>query len=110
MINPELRMNLSRLGLVIFGFIGSVLVFVGLNEYVLGTLFSLIAGAGVFLLLEMKKIYSIIMIIVGIIALLFTILNYLDHGIVALTILYTLITILGIVRGSQAYQTTGPDI
>lgn len=107
MVSTELRMRLSRIGVVIFGFIGSVLVFVGLNEYVLGTLFSLIAGAGVFLLLEMKKMCSIIMIIVGIVALLFTILNYLDHGIVALTILYALITILGIVRGSQAYQTIG---
>jgi hypothetical protein len=105
-IDQELRRNLCRVGIIIIAFFGAVFVFVYLNSYFLSSLFSLVAVAGVFLLLNLQKAYSVIMIVVGILALSFAVLGYLNLGLVDMPVLYALLAVLGIVRGGQAYRAT----
>ncbi|WP_206424406.1 hypothetical protein [Halorubrum sp. CSM-61] len=106
MIDQELRRNLCRVGLIVVAFFGAVFVSVYLDSYVLSSLFSLIAVAGGFLLLKLQKAYSVIMIAVGVLALAFTVLGYLNLGLVNMPVLYALLAVVGIVRGSQAYRAT----
>ncbi len=105
-IDQELRRNLCRVGLIVVAFFGAVFVSVYLDSYVLSSLFSLIAVAGGFLLLKLQKAYSVIMIAVGVLALAFTVLGYLNLGLVNMPVLYALLAVVGIVRGSQAYRAT----
>jgi hypothetical protein len=106
-IDQELRRNLFRVGIIVVAFFGAVFVSVFLDSYALSGLFSLVAVAGVFLLLELQKAYSITMIVVGVLALAFAVLGYLSLGLVNMPVLYALLAVLGIVRGGQAYRTTG---
>jgi len=105
-INQELQRNLYRVGFIVVAFFGAVFVSVYLDSYVLSSLFSLFAVAGVFLLLKLQKAYSVIMMAVGVLALVFTVLGYLNLGLVNMTVLYALLAVLGIVRGGQAYRAT----
>lgn len=105
-IDQELRRNLCRVGIIVVAFFGAVFVSVYLDSYALSGLFSLVAVAGVFLLLELRKAYSITMIVVGVLALAFTVLGYLNLGLVNMPVLYALLAVLGIVRGGQAYRAT----
>ncbi|WP_241686281.1 hypothetical protein [Halorubrum amylolyticum] len=106
MIDQELRRNLCRVGIIVVAFFGAVFLFVYLNSYFLSSLFSLVAVAGVFLLLNLQKAYSVIMIVVGVLALAFAVLGYLNLGLVNMPVLYALLAVLGIVRGGQAYRAT----
>ena len=105
-IDQELRRNLFRVGIIVVAFFGAVFVSVFLDSYALSGLFSLVAVAGVFLLLELQKAYSITMIVVGVLALAFAVLGYLNLGLVNMPVLYALLAVLGIVRGGQAYRAT----
>ncbi|RLM49205.1 hypothetical protein DVK06_16240 [Halorubrum sp. Atlit-28R] len=105
-IDQELRRNLCRVGIIVVAFFGAIFVSVFLNSYALSGLFSLVAVAGVFLLLELQKAYSITMIVVGVLALTFAVLGYLNLGLVNMPVLYALLAVLGIVRGGQAYRAT----
>ena len=105
-IDQELRRNFCRVGLIVVAFVGAVFVSVYLDSYFLSALFSLIAVAGVFLLLEFQKVYSVIMIVVGVLSLAFAVLGYLNLGRVNMPVLYALLAVLGIVRGGQAYRAT----
>ena len=105
-IDQELRRNLFRVGIIVVAFFGAVFVSVFLDSYALSGLFSLVAVAGVFLLLELRKAYSITMIVVGVLALAFAVLGYLNLGLVNMPVLYALLAVLGIVRGGQAYRAT----
>ncbi|WP_199719612.1 hypothetical protein [Halorubrum sp. Atlit-26R] len=106
MIDQELRRNLFRVGIIVVAFFGAIFVSVFLNSYALSGLFSLVAVAGVFLLLELQKAYSITMIVVGVLALAFAVLGYLNLSLVNMPVLYALLAVLGIVRGGQAYRAT----
>ena len=105
-IDQELRRNLCRVGIIVVAFFGAVFVSIYLNSYFLSSLFSLVAVAGVFLLLNLQKAYSVIMIVVGVLALAFAVLGYLNLGLVNMPVLYALLAVLGIVRGGQAYRAT----
>ena len=105
-IDQELRRNLYRVGLIVVAFFGAVFVSVFLDSYFLSALFSLIAVAGVFLLLKFQKVFSVIMIVVGVLSLAFAVLGYLNLGFVNMPVLYALLAVLGIVRGGQAYRAT----
>jgi hypothetical protein len=105
-IDQELRRNLFRVGIIVVAFFGAIFVSVFLNSYALSGLFSLVAVAGVFLLLELRKAYSITMIVVGVLALAFAVLGYLNLSLVNMPVLYALLAVLGIVRGGQAYRAT----
>ncbi|RLM62499.1 hypothetical protein DVK07_18845 [Halorubrum sp. Atlit-26R] len=105
-IDQELRRNLFRVGIIVVAFFGAIFVSVFLNSYALSGLFSLVAVAGVFLLLELQKAYSITMIVVGVLALAFAVLGYLNLSLVNMPVLYALLAVLGIVRGGQAYRAT----
>ena len=105
-IDQELRRNLYRVGIIVVAFVGVVFVSVYLDSYFLSSLFSLVAVAGVFLLLNFQKAYSVIMIVVGVLSLAFAVLGYLNLGLVNMPVLYALLAVLGIVRGGQAYRAT----
>ena len=105
-IDRELRRNLFRVGIVVVAFLGAVFVSVFLDSYALSGLFSLVAVAGVFLLVELQRAYSVAMIVVGVLALAFAVLGYLNLGLVDTPVLYALLAVLGIVRGGQAYRAT----
>lgn len=105
-IDQELRRNLCRVGIIVVAFFGAVFVSIYLNSYFLSSLFSLVAVAGVFLLLNLQKAYSVIMIVVGVLALAFAVLGYLNLGLVNMPVLYAFLAVLGIVRGGQAYRAT----
>jgi preprotein translocase subunit Sss1 len=102
--NQESRWKITSLGFVLVGVIGAIFAFIQLEAYLASGLLLLVAVAGVSLLLEMQKAYSIILLIVGILALVFAVIGYLNRGFATLTILYVLLAIVSIVRERQAYQ------
>lgn len=104
MSSRELRWNVASLGLIIVGVIGAIFASLQLGAYLASGLLLLVAAAGAFLLFQMVKAYSIALLIVGGLALIFAVIGYLNRGFATLTILYALLALVGIIRGGQAYQ------
>ncbi|PHQ37426.1 hypothetical protein DJ69_17180 [Halorubrum persicum] len=106
MTNHESRENLKKLGVVVLSLLGAVLTFFGLDAYYLAGIFLIFAGAGMLFLLKRYRAYSITMLIAGTLALVLAILAYRSHGLVNSTVLYSLLGVVGVHRGGQAYRAT----
>ena len=74
--------------------------------YPLGSLFSLVGVAGVCLIARRLRAYSLVMLLVGVLALAFAVLSALNWGLGTLFVLHLFLALLGLVRGGQAYRAT----
>ncbi|GGL45203.1 hypothetical protein GCM10009037_30780 [Halarchaeum grantii] len=102
MTTQDLRWNIASLGLIVAGVVGAVLTSLQLGAYLASGLLLLVAIAGVLLLLQKQKAYSVVLLVSGILALIFAAVGYLNQGFTTLTILYVLLAIVGLIRGGQA--------
>ena len=76
------------------------------GAYPLSGLLSVVAVAGVCLIARRLRAYSLVMLLVGVLALAFAVLGALDRGLTDLVVPYLFFAFLGLVRGGQAYRAT----
>lgn len=95
------RWRLSGGGLVVAGVIGAVVLYVQ-NFPLVGALLFLGAVSGVFSLLKKQNTYALSLIFMGFFALASVFVGLLSQGDLLLTILYSLLAVIGLIRGWQA--------
>ena len=108
MSNQGLRLDRTSVGLTVVALFGAIFVYTFFQRaaYPLGSLFSLVGVAGVCLIARRLRAYSLVMLLVGVLALAFAVLSALNWGLGTLFVLHLFLALLGLVRGGQAYRAT----
>lgn len=100
------RWRISGWGMVLVGGGSAIAVYVlwGSDALLLSVLLGFLAIAGRLMLIGRQKSYAVTLSLVGIFSLLIALSYYLSRGLDTLTLLFSLLAVVGVTRGIQAYR------